>query len=65
MLTIFKMGQSWPLLDYFHSLNKTFLQKFVDFTGIRTRIYRLEGEHADDVTTATASPMLTIFSIRD
>ena len=41
------MGQPRHLLVVFY-------RKIVDFSGIRTRIVRVEGKHADYMTTTTA-----------
>ena len=47
-----KMGQPRPLFVYFCSFQT---QIFTEKTeGIRTRIVRVEGEHADHLTTTTA-----------
>ena len=48
------MGQPRPLFVYFRSFQKQFYRKIVDLSGIRTRIVRVEGEHADHLTTTTA-----------
>ena len=34
--------------------NTNFTEKTVGFSGIQTRIVKVEGEHADHLTTATA-----------
>ena len=41
---LLKNGQSRPLFVYFQTINRL---KTVDFSGIRTRIVRVEGGHAD------------------
>ena len=49
-----KMGQPRPLLFIFVLFNNNFMRKFIDLSGIRTRIVGVEGEHADHLTTTTA-----------
>ena len=41
------MGQPRPLFVYFRSFQIQFNRKIVDFSGIRTQIVGVEGEHAD------------------
>ena len=49
------MGQPRPLFVYFRSFQTQFLQeKTVGFSGTRTRIIGVEGEHTDHLTTTTA-----------
>ena len=49
------MGQPRPLFVYFLSFsNANSTKKTVGFSGIRTRIVWVEGEHADPLTTTTA-----------
>ena len=48
------MGQPRPLFVYFCSFKTQILRKTVDFSGIRTRIDGVVGEHADHLTTTTA-----------
>ena len=43
----FKMGQTRPLLAYVRSVQKHCTEKTVDFSGIQTRMVRVEGERAD------------------
>ena len=44
-----------PLFGLFFVLFKHFfIEKIVDFTGIRTRIVELEGEHGNHLTITTA-----------
>ena len=45
---LLKNGQSRPLFVYFQTINRL---KTVDFSGIRTRIVRVEGVHVDHLTT--------------
>ena len=46
------MDQPWPFLFIFVFFSNTnFIEKTVGFSGIRTRIVGLEGEHADRLTT--------------
>ena len=49
-----KMGHPRPLFVYFRSFQTIYRIKTVDFSGIRTRIVRVEGENADHSTTTTA-----------
>ena len=42
-----KLGQPRPLFVYFRSFQQQFYRKIVDFSGNRTRIVGVEGEHAD------------------
>ena len=42
-----KMGHPRPLCVYFRSFSNKLQNKTVHFSGIRTRIYRVEGEHSD------------------
>ena len=49
---------------YFCSFSNTiFTEKIVDFSGIRTQIFVLEGEHADHLTTTTALALNFTFQI--
>ena len=49
------MGQLRPLFVYFRSFQtQMFTEKMVGFSGIRTRIVGVEGEHAYHLTTTTA-----------
>ena len=48
------MGHSRALFVYFRHFQTIYRIKTVDFSGIRTRIVRVEGEYADHFTTATA-----------
>ena len=49
------MGQPRPVFVYFRSFQTKILQKkALGFSGIRTRIVGVEGEHADHLTTTTA-----------
>ena len=53
------MGQTRPLFVYYLFFWKTnFTEKTVDFSGIRTRIDRVEGKHADHCTTTKAQSVL-------
>ena len=54
----FKMGHSRPLFVYFHSFQTQYYRKTLGFSGIRTRIVGVEGEHADHLTTTMALPIL-------
>ena len=47
-----KMAKRRPLFVYFRSLKQQFNRKIVDFNGIQTRIVKVEGKHADHLTTA-------------
>ena len=48
------MGQPRHLFVYFHSFQTQFYRLTVGFSGIRTRIVRVEGEHADHITITAA-----------
>ena len=48
------MGRSRPLFVYFRSFQTIYRIKTVGFSGIRTRIVGVEGEHADHLNTTTA-----------
>ena len=48
------MGQPRPLLFIFVLFKHKFYRKTVDVSRIRTRIVRVEVEHADHLTTTTA-----------
>ena len=51
------MGHPRPFLFvYFRSFQTIYRIKTVDFSGIRTQIVGVEGEHADHLTTTTAHP---------
>ena len=52
------MDHPRSLFVYFHSLPTIYQIKTIDFRGIRTRIARLEGEYADQLTTTTATSAL-------
>ena len=45
----------------FSFFSKIYYRKTVDFTKIQTRIGRIEGEHADHLTTTTAHHQITLF----
>ena len=47
------MGHPRPLFDYFRSFQTIYRINTVGFSGIRTRIVGVEGEHADHLTTTT------------
>ena len=49
------MGQPRPLFVYFKYFKTQILQKKTEgFSRIRTRIVRVEGDHADHLTTTAA-----------
>ena len=48
------MGQPRPLFVYFRTFQIQFYRKIVDFSGIRTQVIRIEGEHTDHLTITTA-----------
>ena len=49
------MGQRRPLFVYFLFFSNTnFTEKTVGFCGLQTQIIRVEGEHADHLTSTTA-----------
>ena len=60
------MGQPRTLFVYFRSFQTQFDRKIVAFSGIRTQIIRVEGEHAgyhhhhDNLTTTTTNLSLLI-----
>ena len=41
------MGQPRPIFAYFCFFQQKLYRKIVDFSGIQTRITRVEGAHAD------------------
>ena len=49
-----KMGHSRPLFAYFRPFETISQNKNCRLSGIRTRIARIEGEHADHLITTTA-----------
>ena len=49
------MGQPRPLFVYFRFSNTNFEEKSVDVSRIRTQIIRVEGEHADHLTTTVGT----------
>ena len=49
-----KIGQPWPHFVFSFFSNTNFTEKIVGFSGFRTRIVGVEGEHADHLTTTTA-----------
>ena len=51
---VLKMDQPRPLFGVSFSLKHIFTEKNVSFSGIRTRIVGLKGEHADHLTKNTA-----------
>ena len=51
---VYFMGQPGLFLFIFVLFKHKFYRKTVGFSGIRTGIVRLEGEHADHLTTTTA-----------
>ena len=54
------MGQPRPLFVYFKYFKTQILQKKTEgFSRIRTRIVRVEGDHADHLTTTMALIMGT------
>ena len=57
------MVQSRRLFVYFRSFQQQFYRKVLDFSGNRTRIVKVEGEHADQWTTTTAQ-VLDVLSYR-
>lgn len=48
------MGQSLPFYVYFRPFKITFNRKIVAFSGIRTHIVKVKGEHADHLVTTYA-----------
>ena len=55
------MGQSLPLFVDFHSFQTQIYRKTVGLSGIWTLIVRVDGKHADHLTTATASQTFGIY----
>ena len=47
------MGQSRPIFVYFSSFQQLY-RKNVDFSGIRTRIVGMNGQHSDHLITTAA-----------
>ena len=63
IFSFFKKGQPRNLFVYFRSFQTQILQKkTVSFSGIQTRIVRVEGEHADHLTTTTAHDLLLLLA---
>ena len=58
--SIFKRGPSPGSFCLFSFFSNTILQKTVGFSGIRTRIVRVEGEQAHHLTTVTAPRLVFI-----
>ena len=58
--SIFKRGPSPGSFCLFSFFSNTILQKTVGFSGIRTRIVRVEGEQAHHLTTVTAPRVVFI-----
>ena len=48
------MAHPGPLFVFFRSFKFNFTEKFLDYSGIRTQIVGVEGDHADHLTTTTA-----------
>ena len=57
-----KTGQPGLFL-FFRSFQIQFYRKIVDFSGIRTQIVGIEGEHADHLTTTTAHGLNVMTSL--
>ena len=58
------MGQPRHLFVQFRSYQMQFYSQFVVLSEIRTRIVRVEGEHADHLTTTTAHAYIFLQSKR-
>ena len=59
-----QIGQPKPLFVYFSSFQIQILQKkTVGFSGIRTRIDKVEGKHADHLTTTTAPRLKNVLHL--
>ena len=57
-----KNGPTPASFVYFRSFQIQFYRTTVDFSGIQTQIFRVEGEHADHLTTTTAQELQTLTS---
>ena len=53
------MSKPRPLFVYFRFFQKHCYRKIVDFSGILTQILRVEGKHADHLTTITAHAFIS------
>ena len=58
-----KIGLPRPLFVYFRSFQTIYRIKTLDFIMIRTRIVRVEGEHADHLTTTTARVVSKLYEL--
>ena len=62
-ISFLKVGQPRPLFVYFRSIQTQYYRKNVGFSGIRTRIFRVVGKHADHLTTTTVPLFFISLSI--
>ena len=62
LILFYKVGQPLPLFVYFCSLQTQYYRKTVGFSGIRTRIVGVEGEHTNHLITTTAQGWLILYS---
>ena len=56
------MGQPRPFCLFSFFLRTNFKEKTVGYSGIRTRMVGVEGEHADHLTTTAAQLLSTLLS---
>ena len=57
----YKWASPRPLFGHFLSFQQQFYRKIVSFNVIQTQIVRVEGEHADHLTTATAQSSFIVY----
>ena len=62
---LLKNGPTRPLFCFFLFFSNTNLEKTVVLSGIRTWIVRVEGEHADHLTTTTVPADVKILFLED
>ena len=55
------LGHPRPLYVYFRSFQTQISQKTVDYSGIQTWIFGIEGEHTDHLTTTTTAPIVDVY----
>ena len=58
---IFQSGLTLASFSYFRSFQQPFYRKIIDLRGIWTLIVRVDGKHADHLTTARASQTFGIY----
>ena len=55
------MGHYQPLLVYFSSIQAILQNLIVDFSGIRSQIFKIEGKNANHLTTTKACSVFKHF----